>query len=105
MSFTGNENHSISLEEASKLTANYRKSAGEDAVIAGFVGKTAIENIINQADCVGIRFYFGQHDDGKPDLVLVGAKANMGDLIDGIITERLIPCPPNCAPANVLNSD
>jgi hypothetical protein len=32
MDFTGNENHDISLDDAAKLTANYRASAGTKAL-------------------------------------------------------------------------
>ena len=105
MSFTGEEDHSISLEDASKLTANYRKSAGKDTIKAGFFGKATINKIIDQKDCVGIRIYYGQQEDGKPNLVLVGAKANEDDILDGVIAERQVPCPPNCAAANELTSD
>lgn len=104
MTFTGNENHSITLEEASKLTANYRKSAGSGARLAGFFGKTTIEKLLEQEGCVGLRVYYAQDDEGTPEMVLVGAKADEDDII-GIIAERVVPCPPNCGTANPLNSD
>ncbi len=104
MAFTGNEDHSISLKDAAKLTANYRKNAGPNAILAGFFGKETLKKILDQDDCVGIRFYYGQDDMGTPKMVLVGTKANEDDLIDGIIAERSWPCPPNCGNKNVLNS-
>lgn len=105
MTFTGSENHSISLEEASKLTTNYRKNTVSGAVLAGFFGKEVIQAIIDQSECVGIRVYYGQQEDGTPELVLVGAKSDMDDIIDGKLAEKMIPCPPNCGSANDLNTE
>jgi len=105
MSFTGNEDHSMTLEEAAELTANYRESAGEDAVKGGFFGQEALNEILKQEDCVGIRIYYGEDSKGIPKLVLVGAKANEDDMTGGVICEKHIPCPPDCGSANPLNSD
>lgn len=105
MTFTGNEDHSITLEEAAQLTANYRHNAGEKAIKGGFFGKTTFKNIIDQKGCVGIKFYYGQKSDGTPCLVLVGADAAENDMTGGLIAERELPCPPYCGMANVLNND
>ena len=105
MGFTGNEDHSITLEDAAKLTANYRRNAGEKAIKGGFFGNTALKAIIDQEECVGIKFYYGQKDDGTPCLVLVGADADENDMTKGRLAEREFPCPPYCGENNVLNSD
>ena len=52
---------------------------------------------------MGIRFYFGIGDDGKPNLVAVGADANENDMELGVIVEKFIPCPNNCSKENPLN--
>ncbi len=104
MAFTGRENHSITLEEARKLTANYRNRAGKDAVLAGFFGKETIQKIIDQDGCVGIRYYYALTDEGKPALVLVGVDANENDIIDGVIAEVSLPCPPYCGEEATLRS-
>ena len=105
MGFTGNEDHSITLEDAAKLTANYRKNSGVNAIKGGYFGKTALKDIVDQKGCVGIRFYYGQKDDGTPCLVLVGADAAENDMTNGRLAERELPCPPDCGEDNVLNSD
>ena len=104
MAFTGREDHSITLAEASKLTANFRKKIEPGSIRGGFFGKEAILKILNQDGCVGIRYYYGEKDDGTPVLVLVGVDAEENDLIDGVLAEVSIPCPPFCGTANVLNS-
>jgi hypothetical protein len=96
MQFTGNEDHSISLLDASRLTKNYRQKAGAGAQLGGFFGKSAIEAIINQSECVGLRIYNAILDDGKPTFVLCGVKANGDDIVNGELAEIAVPCPPNC---------
>ncbi len=104
MSFTGNEDHSISLIDASALTANYRNTHSASAIKGFFYGKTAISDILAQDDCVGIRIYFGEDDEGNPQLVICGADANEDDLDQGILAELGKPCPPRCGITNTLNS-
>ncbi len=104
MSFTGSEDHTIALAEASKLTKNYREKAGAEVIKGGFFGKEAMLRILDQDGCVGIRFYYGEEDDGTPVIILVGANSAGNDIIDGEIAERSVPCPPHCANENALNS-
>jgi hypothetical protein len=110
MAFTGNEDHSISLLDAAELTKNYR-DAGINGVKAEFFGKTTLEGILDQQNCVGLRIYFGLKlgELGEPDklcLVITGAKANEDDIIDeDYLAEFGLPCPSRCGTSNVLNSD
>ena len=104
MEFTGNEDHPISLEEASKLTGKYRTSAGTGAILGGYISKSAITKLLDQEGCVGIRYYYGENESAKPELVLVGVKSNIDDIYDGEIMEHAIACPPYCAEDNPLNS-
>ncbi|MBC8346385.1 MAG: hypothetical protein ISR82_00160 [Candidatus Marinimicrobia bacterium] len=104
MSFTGNEDHSITLEEAAKLTRNYRSKAGEGAKKGGFFGKDTLQKILDQESCVGIRIYFGEADNGTPEPVLVGVDDMENDLIEGLLAERDRACPPFCGEENELNS-
>lgn len=104
MAFTGNEDHSITLAEASELTQNYRDAAESNAIQGSFFGKSALQRILDQGGCVGIRIYYAQEDDGTPTLVLVGVDENEDDLIDGELAEFGVPCPPRCGSSNDLNS-
>ncbi len=104
MSFTGNEDHSITLEEASELTQNYRDNAESGAKKGGYFSKESLLDILNQDECVGIRYYFGEEDDGTPVLVLVGVDEEENDLTNGALREKSTPCPPRCGQANDLNS-
>jgi hypothetical protein len=104
MSFTGNEDHSITLADAAEMTARFRDNMPWDDTIAEFFGKSALLAILNQEDCVGIRLYFGFDDQMRPSMVAVGAKANQDDLVNGYLAERALKCPIYCSSANDLNS-
>lgn len=104
MTFTGSEDHSISLQDASELTGNYRAEAEQGAVLGSFFGKETIQKILDQQGCVGIRIYYGLEGDNTPVLVLVGVEENEDDIIGGEIAQTGAPCPPHCGNANELNS-
>lgn len=96
MSFTGHEDHNFPLEEAARWTAKYRRE-NPGAITAHFFGKDAIQEILNQDTCVGIRIYYALDDQGQKQLIIVGTDANENDLYNGIIAERSFPCPPYCS--------
>jgi hypothetical protein len=102
--FTGKEDHAITLEEASKLTSNFRNQAGPDQIHGGFFGREAVLSILEQEGSVGIRYYYGLDDDGTPRIVLVGVDEDGNDMTKGLLAERAFACPPLCSEANELNS-
>jgi len=104
MAFDGKEGEEITLESASSWTENYRNQMVSGDLKGHFFGKDHFNAILEQTDCVGIRIYNGMDDNGKPVLILVGAKVNEDDLVDGIIVDRAISCPDKCGRANDLNS-
>ena len=96
MAFTGNEEHTISFEEAKELKDNYQKSMSPGDILAFYYGKTFLLSVLNQEGCVGIRVYNGRKEDGKLELVIVGVKTDGNDLTEGIMGNRSVPCPPYC---------
>lgn len=102
MEFTGNEEHGMSLEDAAKLTKNYRDSVSAGTMLGGFFGKTALLGILNQTGCVGMRIYNAQLEDGTPTYVLVGVDSAGEDKEDGGIAEIVIICPPICPKESTL---
>ena len=103
LAFTGEENHSITLAEALNFVENYRKDKEANAIKGGFFGRELYEKILGQEGCVGIRCYFAENLDGTPTIVMVGVNAKGDDMVNGIVGEDLIPCPPFCGHDNVLN--
>ena len=108
MAFTGNEDHSISLQDAAVLTKNYRDSQTTLDYIKGeFFGKQSILNILNQANCVGIRVYYGVENDAginTPHLVICGATSDENDMENGLLAEKGMTLPPSNTLNNSLNS-
>tara|TARA_B110000285_G_C14622483_1_gene379747 strand:+ start:238 stop:549 length:312 start_codon:yes stop_codon:yes gene_type:complete len=103
MAFTGKESEKVTLDEASKWTANYRATIKEGEIISHYFGKDNINAILEQKGCVGISIYHGI-DNGQKNLILVGMNANEQDMEKGIIVEKGVPCPPRCKESNRLNS-
>lgn len=103
MAFTGNEDHTISLTVAAAMTKNYR-DANPTQVKGHYFGKDAIQDVLDQSGCVGLRIYYGLDNDGKKQLVIDGVTSDENDLFNGIILDRSIQCPPNCGISNPLNS-
>ena len=104
MPFTGQENHTISLQDAAVLTKRYR-DANINAAKGGFFGEDAIKDILNQPGCVGIRYYFALDVANVLKVVLVGTDANENDLVNGEIAEFSVMCPTICGINNPLNSN
>ena len=104
MPFTGNEDQSISLTDAAKLTKNYRATAGTGAVLGGYFSKYSLNQILDQASCVGVRIYYAREDNGNHQFVVVGVTANQNDLYQDEIMEHTFTCPPFCSTPNPLNS-
>jgi len=103
MEFDGHEQHSISLEEATKLTENYRAAHGT-SFKAAYFSQEGIKLLLDQDGCVGIRIYNAQSETGDRQFVLVGVRDDGEDLYDGEITEQGYQCPPYCAPSSPLNA-
>ena len=101
--FTGNENHAITIAEALNFVENYRKDKDADALKGGYFSRKIYEKILAQEGCVGIRCYFAENLDGTPTIVMVGANGKGDDLVNGIVGEDVMPCPPFCGHDGLLS--
>ena len=114
-------NHSITLAQAVEMTKLYR-SKKEDILKPEYAGKNIltfsesldreiIDNILAQADCQGIRVYFGMNPDLQQRVIIVGVNSNNEDILpdeaDADVDEDNIAedgnvCPPLCPPKSPL---
>ena len=94
--YSGNEDHSITLREGAGLTKAYRMTVSSNDVIAHYFGKNALKNAMDQPGCVGVRLYYGKHEDGSPAIVVVGVDNKGNDMTSGLICQRTSVCPPWC---------
>lgn len=102
MAFNGTEGGAITLKAGAAMTADYRRN-NPGVIKARFFGKDILNDILDQTGCMGIRMYYGENENGEPELVLVGADTDENDII-GIVADMSVPCPTSCGSANSLNS-
>src|SRR6267154_3970598 len=115
-SFDGTEGDPLSLMKAKQWAAHYRdKNPGSTQ--AHFFGLEIIKQILAEPGCVGIRMYYAIDDNGRKQILLVGASANGDNLLpstsassfasfslfsdpdaDNIIADFSWPCPTYCNP-------
>src|SRR6187551_3716740 len=118
-------NHSVSQDKVKKLTSHYEKK--KDSILKKkFHGKAilptsetfdraALDQLLSQDGCVGIRIYFGMDEESNVKLVVVGVDEKNHDMVGSnskmktikgieIIDEPVLAlsdglrCPPNCPP-------
>jgi len=103
MALPQKNNQIISLDEASKLTNKYRDQAAKDAIKGGLFWKDYVQKLLDQPDCVAMRYYHAQDDKGNPIIVLVGVDSAGNDISDGVLLELSPWCPPFCDLSSKLN--
>ncbi len=97
--FTGKEPHDIDPEKAKGLIKAWRaQQAAAGKAHGHFFGRDALEKLLAQDGCVGIRMYHARHDNGHETLVLVATAADGRDMWTGSVAEESQPCPPFCDP-------
>lgn len=102
MAFDGTEGGEITLTSAGAMTAKYRRD-NPNQILAHFFGKDIITKILDQEGCIGLRLYHGVDEDGKKELVIVGADSDENDMLE-IVVDLSRPCPNVCGDPNPLNS-
>ncbi len=102
MAFTGHEDHTITLTDGANFTKAFRNNYSNQPK-GIFFSKDTLQSILDQSDCVGIRFYFGLSTDSKLKLVFAGVTEDENDILE-IIGDGGALCPPSCGNANSLNS-
>lgn len=95
--------HAVSPPEAAQLAARYRAEAEPGQPKGGFFGKNAVQKILEQPDCIGLRYYFGATRQSKRVICLLGIDRAGRDLENGYLAEFSMWCPPLCSEANFLN--
>ncbi|MGH7658791.1 MAG: hypothetical protein ACREL6_11205 [Gemmatimonadales bacterium] len=113
MPFPPPADHRVSLREATEMVKRFRSSTAAQALgkagpagafRGGMLPRAAVEELLAQKGCEGIRIYHAQLDDGVPTLVLVGVDKEADDMTDGVILEKFYPCPPYCPSNSPLDS-
>lgn len=96
--------HRITLAEAMALTRRFKESVSPKTERGGMFHRAAVDEVLRQPGCVGLRFYHGRNADGSAAVVLVGVDEQGNDMTDGVLLERQYPCPPYCGEPDGLNA-
>ncbi len=88
MAFTGTEGGSISLEEARTMIKRYESKISEEESRSHFFGRQLIDEVLTLKDCVGLRIFHAENEEGKRELVIVG-ESGQGKLM--VPTEGIQP--------------
>lgn len=89
-------NQQVDLAGAVRSAKYYRSSLQSPVPRGGFFNRDAVERILAQPRCVGVRYYYAPNDDGIPVFILVGVDGKGQDLQTGSIAAVVRPCPPFC---------
>lgn len=100
--FKGDGNHVVTLDVAARYVQNFRNNPVAPAIKGGYFGRNIFDKILAQPGAFGIRYYYAAKDDGSPTLVLVGVDSAGNDIVQGVIGEVTLPCPPFCSLSNAL---
>ena len=96
-------NHHILLADAARMTRRYRETR-PDAERGGAFHADPVRELLDQPGVAALRYYHALEENGRPAVILVGADDRNHDLVDGILMDLHIPCPPFCPFPNELNA-
>jgi hypothetical protein len=116
--------NTISLDVAIQMTTLYRTQK-ENILAEPFKGqnilpisetfdRSAFDSLLNEADCVGVRIYYGMSDNLEIHAVAIGVNSKNEDILPSstgdqvldsppVIVEDAIRCPDDCPPESPLN--
>jgi hypothetical protein len=116
-SYTPDIGKDIGYEAGAKMIKRHF-DANPDDVIAHFLGRNAIEKILAQPGCVGIRAFHALNEMGITQLILVGVNKYGKNILEfdvlddgkvttkvGAIVTNFTKCPPYCGDADGTMDD
>lgn len=101
---TATTDHSITLSDAATMTHAFR-SVNSTANLGETFGKNAVQAILNQSGCVGIRIYYAMDTNSTLKVIIVGIDSANKDMYQGLLAERGACCTPlACFPCAALSN-
>lgn len=87
--------HRITLDAALVMVQRAR-NAPVKLVKGWSIAGQSVQEILSQPDAQSLRAYLAATEDGVATLVYVGVDVNGRDMVDGLLAEYVLPCPPFC---------
>lgn len=92
----------VTLDEAQKLVKAFQAQFPNE-IKSSLIDTVLVSRLLSQADCVGLRIYNGYDLVAKRmSPVLVGVNSKKEDMTDGILLDRMVPCPSDCPTSSKL---
>ena len=103
---TANDGSKIKRIAAKQMIQNYQETPyfKGSGIKGGFIGRNHFYSILNQPNCVGVRYYHALNADGNHTIILVGEDAAGTTLSDGVLIDEGPLCPPWCGVGNLLDA-
>lgn len=76
------------MEEARTMIKRYENKISEEEARSHFFGRQLIDEVLTLKDCVGLRIFHAENEEGKRELVIVG-ESGQGKLM--LPTEGMQP--------------
>ncbi len=95
--------HQIGMTEARELIGRWKRT-NPDQKSSAAVTRVALDRILAQDGCSGVRMYFALLPDMTMTLVAVGVDEFGNDMDEGELAEKLFQCPPFCPMDSALDS-
>lgn len=86
------------------MARRHRSDRSQGGGDSGAFNASAIRAILDQAGCVGLRYYRGRTQGGDAAMILVGVDSDGNNMSDGILVDSHFPCPPYCPDDDDLTS-
>ena len=103
MNFDGTEGSLISMKEGAAMTAAHREAYPTNNQCI-FFGKNMLQDLLNQDDAMGLRFYFARNPEGKMTLVTI-AVDSQGKDIQAKVGNKGHSCPSDCCTDSPLSGN
>lgn len=94
--------HEIGMTEAREVIGRWRRQ-NPSQKNAGAFKREALDRLLAQKGCMGVRMYYGLDKEGFATLVLVGVDEYGNDMDEGELFDRAVPCPPACTMDSALD--
>lgn len=88
--------HRIAKGDAQRIARAHHQNPGRHRPAPFAFRREALERVLAQPGCVGVRLHPALHDDGSSTWVLVGVNDTGNDMTDGELVQEPFPCPPFC---------
>lgn len=96
-------NHRIKLTDAAAQTKRHREGGPHRRGDSGAFNAKAVQGLLAQPGCVGLRYYLGRDAAGAQSMILVGVDAKGNNMSRGMLLNSQLPCPPFCPEDDALH--